>query len=268
MLEYIRNILKIRIHPNYHCIFKNITQKIKKRPVIFHYDSVKKIYYANERKNNHYFSEMKRGFSLYGKGLEKRSNSLSESYLLNKIEFDSDDIVIDCGANYSDLFLYLKNKIKSKNYISFEPGLLEYRCIIENAKGGENFNIGLGEEEGEKQFFVSSAGADSSFIEPLKYTGVLNIKLTTLDAMADRMNLNKVRLLKLEAEGFEPEILRGAEKFIQRCEFIAIDGGNERGKTQEETFSFQSNFLFDKGFVLVGVNLKWGRALFRNTVYK
>ena len=70
--------------------------------------------------------------------------------------------------------------------------------------------------------------------------------------------------MKIEAEGFEPEILKGCDRNINKFSYIAIDGGNERGVNLEETMSLQLNFLMRKGYHIKGINLKWGRALLYN----
>ena len=66
---------------------------------------------------------------------------------------------------------------------------------------------------------------------------------TTLNKFFKKSKLGKIKLLKLEAEGYEPEILLGANKILDKIEYIAIDGGYERGKNSEETLSSQLNFL-------------------------
>ena len=68
--------------------------------------------------------------------------------------------------------------------------------------------------------------------------------------------------MKLEAEGYEPEILLGAKDSIKNIDYIAIDGGYERGIKQEETFTILTNRLIENGFSIIFVNFKFGRALF------
>ena len=71
-------------------------------------------------------------------------------------------------------------------------------------------------------------------------------------------------MFKLEAEGFEPEILDGALNILDKIEYIALDGGYERGKSQTETFSELCNKLHDHGFKIVSINFICARALFIN----
>jgi FkbM family methyltransferase len=249
--------------PSLACKIQNIIQSLKGRHTRYYFNDKNSLFYINENSLIHHFAELERGIDLYHSGIKIRSLTLYRSYLLDRIEFLESDVIIDCGANYADLYVELMGKIAPENYISFEPGKDEFKCIQQNAVGGQNFNLGLSNKEGAQSLYVSSAGADSSLIEPKTYSGVVEVQTTTLDSLVERLGLTRIKLLKLEAEGFEPEILDGAENFLSICEYVAIDGSDERGVNEEETFSTQANFLYARGFVLDGVNLKWGRALFR-----
>ena len=80
----------------------------------------------------HYFGHLLRGVGLYKNGILNRSKSFYDSYMMYRINFFKDDIVVDCGANYADLWLSLKDKILENNYICFEPGKKEFESIKNN----------------------------------------------------------------------------------------------------------------------------------------
>ena len=242
---------------------RNLKVRLKGWHHSFLFDKDKKLYCIVDRGSKHYFANRRRGFELYFCGLSHRANSLNDSYLLGNIKFDRDDVVVDCGANYADLWLTLKGCIDDMNYFTFEPGKGEFASICANASNSNNYNLGLGKENSYRKFYVNDSDADSSFIEPVKYMDVLEVETIKLDKFVKEYGLKSIKLLKLEAEGFEPEILEGAINTLPIIDYIAIDGGCERGVLEEETFTFQTNFLFQNGFYLMGVNLKWSRALFR-----
>ena len=75
-------------------------------------------------------------------------------------------MVIDCGANVGDLFLYLKDKINHSNFFAVEPSSLEFKALVHNTSNAKNLNIALADKDGESDFFVSIRKADSSLIEP------------------------------------------------------------------------------------------------------
>jgi FkbM family methyltransferase len=237
---------------------------LKKLEHIFGYCEDKKLYFVIEGEIKHYFSDRSRGFNLYKNGLINRSNTLKGSYLLDSIKFNRGDLVIDCGANYADLWLYLRGFLNEKDYITFEPGQDEFKVIKENAPYGRNYNLGLGEENEIKKLYINSEQADSSFIRPPNFNQTILAKTISLNSFFLDENIKRLKLLKLEAEGFEPEILTGAIQILPFIEYIAIDGSYERGEFCEETFSSQTNILLQHGFEMVGINFLWSRAIFKN----
>jgi FkbM family methyltransferase len=206
-----------------------------------------------------------RGFWLYSQGIANRGVSIFESYFLDLIDFSSGDVVIDCGANYADLYIHLSQLVSDIRYITFEPSPKEYECVLRNAPGQEHHQSALSKISGPIDFYVSSKGADSSIIEPVDgYTDVLSIEAIRLNDFANV--IPDIKLLKLEAEGAEPENLEGALEILDRIQYIAADGGAERGTSEHSTIESITNTLLNHGFELLCLDIKSGkgRALFRN----
>ena len=63
-----------------------------------------------------------------------------------------------------------------------------------------------------------------------------------MDAKNKVNDLKEIKLLKLEAEGAEPEILQGATEFYQ-SEICSADVGAERGLKYETTILETIKFL-------------------------
>lgn len=249
------------------CLLKNIFTAASFKKSRFYYDSKKHLYIVREDRNVRYFHERQRGFDFYRNSISKRGNRLFNSYCLNNIEFFNEDVVIDCGANYGDLFINLSEFIREENYIAFEPGPVESKCIGLSIPHARNMNVGLSNASGEMKFYLSSAGGDSSLIKPKTYTQVIDVPVTTLDAYIQENHLKHCKLLKLEAEGAEPEILEGAREFLKICEYVAVDGGPERGVLEQATLPSITNALVHAGYEMVAINGRMYRALFRNTKF-
>jgi len=88
---------------------------------------------------------------------------------------------------------------------------------------------------------------DSSFLGPHdKGDKSVRVPVITVERVIERHRLEKIDFLKVEAEGFEPEILAGAGKRLKEVSKIAIDCGPERfGKP---TFAECETILKDSGF--------------------
>lgn len=200
-------------------------------------------------------------FSRYFWGFENRIKGLEETYFLNDVPFEDGDTFIDCGASIGELHFWFRLNEININYIGFEPSPTEFSCLKRNLPAQTVLNKGLWNENGKISFFVSSAGGDSSFIEPHKFTETISIECERLENYVK----GGVRCLKLEAEGAEPEVLLGLGSAISTIEYITADLGFERGPNQESTLIPVVNFLLTNGFELKRIT-PHGRvtALFHN----
>jgi FkbM family methyltransferase len=196
------------------------------------------------------------------RGFARRAQLLGEAYLLSGIEFAPGDVVVDCGANVGELKLYFTHKAIPVEYIGIEPSPLEYDCLRTNVAPSQTFNLGLWNAEGSLDFFLSSQAADSSFIEPPRYDEIVKVQTRRLDALLPD---KRIKLLKLEAEGAEPEAVEGCRGILPRIEYISADVGFERGVEQTNTMAPVTNFLLANGFELVDVGQKRLVALYRNS---
>jgi FkbM family methyltransferase len=257
--------IQSRFPPTVACFFQNVLMFLVQSKVRFNFDKTSKLFCVKEEKVLRYFGDMSRGFDIYGRSLTARGKNLAASYCLSHIRFNQDDIVIDCGANYGDLYLYLDGKINKKNYITFEPGPIEHSCIKKSLPEAKCFNLGLSNEIGVKEFYLCSSLGDSSFEKPNFFTEIVNVEVTTLNHFFFNNRIKNCKLIKLEAEGCELEILHGAQKILKFCQYVAIDGGRERGINSELTFHKLNNFLLNNKFEMIDIFGPAYRALYKNS---
>lgn len=222
------------------------------------------IWFATEGNQRLQLSNLYRGIWLYRKGIQRRADFIFHSYCLDNINFEIDDVVIDCGANSGDLFLRLSKIISPRNYYAFEPNPADFSALKFNVGDKANlFPAALGNVDSKVVLYSYTRGGGSSIIEPENYEGKIEVPVVRLDNFISKNDIHKVKLLKLEAEGFEPEILEGLGAMISRCEYLAIDGGYERGKACEQTLTTCTNYLLARNFEMLDVYFPWHRALYR-----
>lgn len=219
-----------------------------------------------------FFSSLRQAL-FYANGLEHRGREMGESYAIGRVDFRDGDLVIDCGANYGDLLLYF-NHLPSRptvSYVGVEPGRDEFECLERNLGARSNvrlLNVALGAVDGEQTFYYDPEPANSSLERPAEFIDSYTVTVQTLDSLltSDEYRDQRVRLLKLEAEGFEPEIVAGARETLSRIDYVAADLGFERGVDSESTAPAVVNTLLESGFQLEGVGAIGSmRLLFKNT---
>jgi len=191
--------------------------------------------------------------ALYRKGLLFRGWQLGKSYHLDKIKFLNDDLIIDVGANVGDLILYLPASVR---YIGLEPSPEEFNLLKLNVNiNSKIFNNAAIDANRQVIFYINSKDADSSIFEPPSHSKMISIQGIRLDSLITE----KIKLLKIDAEGGELEVLIGCENILSLITYIAIDCGFEKGKNRESTFIPCLNFLQSHGFELseVGQNFRF-----------
>ena len=186
---------------------------------------------------------------LYSKGIRGRNKLLIDQYLLNEVPFEKNDLVIDIGANVGEVSLILSRDFGCSTY-SVEPENVEFKCLEMNLKGYNSsfLNSPLWKEETLIPFYSANEELDSSCFETEDYTHVIEKKTATLSAIVNSLDNNRIKLLKLEAEGAEPEILLGGLDVLHKIDYICVDVGPERGLSYETTLVPTVNTLKNHGF--------------------
>lgn len=141
-------------------------------------------------------------------------------------------VVVDAGANIGYYTLLAAERVGPTGRVfAVEPSRLGVerltRTVRENGLTQvQVVPIGLGDHEGEVTLHVppASAGhhnptmlevADESFATEV-------VPVRTLDACLDEWGVDRVDLLKIDVEGFEPRVLRGAARSLAEGRIGAI----------------------------------------------
>lgn len=165
---------------------------------------------------NNYYSEKVSGESFW-------INHILKSYNLK--------IVFDIGAHVGDYTTLLRENDYNGTVYLFEPHPNTYTNLIKKIKPDNKthiFNIGLSEtdkstlifdyDEDGDNLFSPHASLYSNVITDLhgsEKTSYHNIKLTTLDIFTQKYKIDRISLLKIDTEGHEYSILKGATRLLE-----------------------------------------------------
>jgi FkbM family methyltransferase len=168
--------------------------------------------------------------SRFLKGFTHAANRQWERYGIEKLlEGSKPEAVFDVGANIGE-FTFAVQQRGVKNIYSFEPDPVAFKCLSYNLQGesAKLFNFALGEKTGKATFFSASEGADSSLIKPDAESRPIVIPIYRFEDFAATQAVRGGMLVKMDAEGAEPEVLRGFGKYADAISWITIDVGPER----------------------------------------
>ncbi len=217
--------------------------------------------------DNRIFVKRKTYINLYCNGINSRLKKLENEYLLEHVELQEKDIVIDVGACVGEVSMILSQKYNCKIF-SFEPEDSEFNCMLKNVSNNsfKGYNLPLWNEEKEILFYAANELHDSSCFETEDYTHIIKKKTSTLNEIFSNLLKENsfIKLLKLEAEGAEPEILEGADGILTKIKYIVVDVGAERGLKYDTTLVQTINFLRNKNFELIKFGTPRLMCLFKN----
>ena len=152
------------------------------------------------------------------------------------------DTVIDVGGNMGFFVLILNDLVGNTGKLySFEPSrILRDRLAstvqINNIKNVEIINLALGEKEGTTSLYYNPKQSGLSSIVSHEENGFLKeeIKITTLDNFSKQFS-SRISFIKIDTEGYEPQVLRGAKELIIKDKpVIYIELGGDHLETSIE----------------------------------
>ncbi len=258
------NLLKISNKKLYQYIFNFFNLLLIRWPFKIKYQDKENIFEVFD-KNNMIYIARRQYLKLYSKGIKKRNELLINQYFLNMIDFKKNDLAIDVGANIGEVSLILAKLFGCKT-LSIEPEKREFNCLKLNLNSfeGKYINNPLWSEEKEISFYSANEDLDSSCFETEDYTEIIKKKSLTLSSIIKDFKIEKIKFLKLEAEGAEPEILLGGIDDLNKIEYICVDVGPERGLSYETTLVETVNILKANNFEFIKMGHPRLNCLFKN----
>ena len=207
------------------------------------------IYRVTDRGGDSVYVCRKARFRLYRRGVRQRLGQLAADYHLTSVDIKRNGLLIDCGANVGELGLWAKEQ--GLEYIPFEPEPIEAICCDLNNRDSSTRRYALWKETTTLPFYSMPDSADSSVFFMGGKPQTTTVQAITLDCAMDFTYLAQVHgtvVLKIEAEGAEPEALIGAKDTLTYVDYVTVDCGSERGVEKAHTLVEVANILIDHGF--------------------
>jgi FkbM family methyltransferase len=140
-------------------------------------------------------------------------------------------VIFDIGANLGSVTAMLCRMFPQATIHAFEPDPDTYTFL--EGRHGRNarvhlHNMGVGSEPGTLRLNRYSISAANSFypinsstdwareLALAEQAEQIDVEVTTLDAFTQAQGLERIDLVKTDTQGFEPEILKGAQRLLSR----------------------------------------------------
>ena len=181
-----------------------------------------------------------------------------------KINYQSLDVVFDVGANIGQTRKYFRFHEPSSKIYSFEPVQATYQQLKNSAARDSNCvleNMALGDEAGEKT--IRLFDGDMTVLNSLRDDVMNNaanareetIRIDTLDHYCSIHHINKIDLLKIDTEGFEINVLKGADEMLRsgNISFVYCETGFQQTNQRNTYFPVLTEYLSQHNYFFFGL---------------
>lgn len=175
------------------------------------------------------------GLGIRGLGVlnyRNRSMSGESGFLRSYLRGKEDCVVFDVGANVGDYSREVIDNARQARIYAFEPHPATYERLRANLEGCENiFNLAVGSRESNVRLYdyqdndgSSHASVFRAVIEEIHRSEAVSheVKMITLDSFVESRNITRIDLLKIDTEGNELDVLKGAARAISEGKILAI----------------------------------------------
>jgi FkbM family methyltransferase len=144
--------------------------------------------------------------------------------------------VIDVGAHSGEFSSAIRAVLPNVRVFCFEPLPECHGKLVK--KFGNNgvvhvFQTAIGDSRGEVEFFRSDFSKASSLLpmsslhqDAFPWSArnqLIKVPLAPLDDFEDQIELTSKTLLKIDVQGFEDRVLRGAERILQKLDYVLVE---------------------------------------------
>jgi FkbM family methyltransferase len=182
-----------------------------------------------------------------------------ESEIFSIFKPKEGDIVVDCGAHIGKYTIYASKLVGSRGKVlAIEPEprnfeILNKNCQINHCKNVILLKNAVWDSDKELKLFITNAVTEHSLKRVTQ--NFIKVRALKLDTLLGKLKLEKVDWLKIDAEGAEIEVLKGAKKYLTKGKIKNIIIESEKPKELLPTIKklgysvkqiYQNYYLFTK----------------------
>lgn len=144
------------------------------------------------------------------------------------------DLVLDIGANIGYHSLHFASLLPKVDCISFEPHPIIYEQLTDNIRINQFSNINayqvaVGDVSGTTSFFMQDEKAYNRGMSAIEYyQGIgaeftkIEVKKIAIDDFLSKEMQKRVKIIKIDTQGFEYQVISGAKNTIEKSRPIII----------------------------------------------
>ena len=214
-------------------------------------------------------AEAAKVFSQSGRGLTsllKKGVSIASTQLLHNCKRYIPEVntILDVGANRGQFALSAMHFYPNAGIHSFEPIPAVYSALKQNTRnvpGIHTYNFALGSTTGTLDFYANHYSHASSALhvsslqqQLLPQTAAadqISVPVKCMDELLPGIPVKHPVLLKLDVQGFEKEVLKGAVHCLEQIDYLLFETSFVQMYDGEPLFDEMHNYVKELGFEFI-----------------
>ena len=226
-------------------------------------------------------------FSFFHRFIEKKYHLRRLSKILKDLAFFKYPTIFDVGGNEGESIDFFLNLFENPKIYSFEPETKSYKKLLD--KYGKNkavnlFKFAFGNKKEELRLKINVKSSTSTLskintkskyynlksliLNPSKnnvFLGEEKVKVKKIDDFFYQKKIKTIHILKIDTEGFDFNVIKGAKKALKKTKIIIIEFQLNDMYLNYDPKKIE-NFLIVNNFALVK-SLKFPFMLYEDRVY-
>jgi FkbM family methyltransferase len=172
-------------------------------------------------------------------------------------KIEKGDIVVDVGAHVGMFTVKALKEVREEGLvIAIEPEERNFELLKRNTRDYKNVKLvkkAVGDKTGRAILYISELSGEHSIKKPSRATKSIDVEVDTLDNILSSLGVSKVDFLKIDVEGAELEVLRGARGYLSEGKIrkVAVAAYHYR-----EEHKKVADFLSHHGFLVEKTKVK------------
>lgn len=175
------------------------------------------------------------------------------------------DVLVDVGANVGQTAAALTATWPTARVFCIEPFAATFDALQRATADQPRvscFRCAFGSRPAQQEVFTRPGSVNNSLLGPgPRRDGRSDgdqpelVTVTTFDAFREEHGLEHVDFLKIDTEGYDLEVVKGASSSLdqQRVSFVQVEAGMTRHNAKHVPFGELQEFLEQVGYVLFGI---------------
>jgi FkbM family methyltransferase len=174
------------------------------------------------------------------------------------------EIVFDIGARVGQFSKDFLDKFPSSHIYCFEPVSNTFRQLQDNLRGNAHvdcYRLAFGSSKRAGKMVLQGRSDMFFLLGQSKKTPMNNdvptdsVDVVTLDEFCHTKGINRVNFLKIDTEGGDLDVLKGAVNMLteQRIDLVHVEAGMNPSNSGHVSFESLKEFLESHGYFLFGI---------------